>query len=165
MKTTADKIFADWHSLAQQVSQWQQQGEQVVFTNGCFDLLHVGHTDYLEKARGLGGKLVVGVNTDDSIRKLKGETRPVVPASSRARVMAALAFVDAVVLFDEDTPQQLIEAIKPNILVKGDDYKPENIVGAAFVLANGGKVLTLPLVEGFSTSNIINKILKQGYVS
>jgi rfaE bifunctional protein nucleotidyltransferase chain/domain len=142
----------------QLVNQWKLQGQTIVFTNGCFDILHIGHVDYLEKARNLGDKLVLGLNTDHSIRRIKGETRPIVEQNARARVMAALGFVDAVVLFDEDTPLRLIQTIKPDILVKGDDYTIKNIIGADFVIENGGKVETIPLVKGFSTSNIIEKI-------
>ncbi len=154
---TADKIV-DVSTASQKVKKWQQEGNAIVFTNGCFDILHIGHVDYLEKARNLGGKLVLGLNTDQSIRRIKGEQRPVVEQTGRARVMAALAFVDLVVLFDEDTPLRLIQTIKPDILVKGDDYAVENIVGADFVISNGGQVKTIPMVEGFSTSNIIYKI-------
>jgi rfaE bifunctional protein nucleotidyltransferase chain/domain len=142
----------------QLVNQWKLQGQTIVFTNGCFDILHIGHVDYLEKARNLGDKLVLGLNTDHSIRRIKGETRPIVEQNARARVIAALGFVDAVVLFDEDTPLRLIQTIKPDILVKGDDYTIKNIIGADFVIENGGKVETIPLVKGFSTSNIIEKI-------
>jgi rfaE bifunctional protein nucleotidyltransferase chain/domain len=142
----------------QLVNQWKLQGQTIVFTNGCFDILHIGHVDYLEKARNLGDKLVLGLNTDHSIRRIKGETRPIVEENARARVIAALGFVDAVVLFDEDTPLRLIQTIKPDILVKGDDYTIKNIIGADFVIENGGKVETIPLVKGFSTSNIIEKI-------
>ena len=112
---------------------WQRAGQKVVFTNGCFDIVHLGHIDYLEKARALGDRLVLGLNTDASVSALKGPGRPVVSEYARARLMAALAFVDTVILFDESTPQALIEALKPDILVRGDDYTPETIVGADFV--------------------------------
>lgn len=141
-----------------QLQAWQAAGEQIVFTNGCFDILHIGHVDYLEKARNLGSRLVVGLNTDVSIRQIKGNDRPIVNEYPRARVMAALGFVDLVVLFNEDTPLRLIESLKPDILVKGDDYTIDNIVGANFVMAHGGRVETISLVEGFSTSTIIRKI-------
>lgn len=137
---------------------WRSNGLKIAFTNGCFDILHLGHVDYLEKAQKLADKLVVGLNTDDSIRRIKGETRPVIDQVSRARVMAALECVDAVVLFDEDTPLQLIQCVKPDVLVKGSDYNVCNIVGADFVMAYGGKVDTVPLIEGYSTSKIIEKI-------
>ena len=142
------------------VKSWQNEEKKVVFSNGCFDILHLGHIDYLEKARALGQKLVIGLNTDESVTKLKGVSRPVNNELSRARILAALAFVDAVVLFNEDTPYELIKAIRPNILVKGDDYLAENIVGADIVEANGGNVKTVSLVQGYSTSSLIEKIKK-----
>ncbi|WP_027001050.1 D-glycero-beta-D-manno-heptose 1-phosphate adenylyltransferase [Eisenibacter elegans] len=155
---TKIKIYPSPSALRPLLAQWQSQGEQVVFTNGCFDILHLGHIDYLEKARELGQRLVVGLNTDASVARLKGPKRPVVPEHARARLIAALAFVDAVVLFEEDTPLTLIQTLQPDILVKGSDYSVDNIVGAAEVLANGGQVLTIDLVDGFSTSLIIDKI-------
>jgi rfaE bifunctional protein nucleotidyltransferase chain/domain len=145
---------------AGQVKVWQQSGEKVVFTNGCFDIVHLGHIDYLEKARKLGSKLVVALNSDASVNRLKGKTRPVVEEYPRLRMMAAFAFTDLVLLFDEDTPQQVIELLKPDILVKGNDYSIENIVGAEFVINNGGRVETIELVKGYSTSLIIEKIKK-----
>jgi D-glycero-beta-D-manno-heptose 1-phosphate adenylyltransferase len=157
MKNTAEKIYA-LEDLKKVLKNWQDEGKKVVFTNGCFDIVHLGHIDYLEKAHQKGDKLVVGLNTDASVKRLKGETRPVIPEYARARMLAALEFVDAVVLFAENTPQALIETLKPDVLTKGNDYALENIVGADFVLANGGKVETLPLVDGFSTSQIIEKI-------
>jgi rfaE bifunctional protein nucleotidyltransferase chain/domain len=140
--------------------QWREEGKKVVFTNGCFDIVHLGHIDYLEKAREKGDKLIVGLNTDASVSKLKGETRPVVAEYARARMMAAFEFVDAVVFFAEETPLCLIEQLKPDILTKGSDYTVENIVGADFVLKLGGKVETLDLVEGYSTTQLIEKIKK-----
>ncbi|WP_242926334.1 D-glycero-beta-D-manno-heptose 1-phosphate adenylyltransferase [Pontibacter vulgaris] len=159
MKST-DKILSV-SQLQEQVNTWQNQGQKIVFTNGCFDLLHLGHVDYLEKARQLGDKLVLGLNTDASISRIKGPNRPLQDEMSRARVMASLLFVDAVVLFDEDTPLQLIQAIQPDILVKGDDYSIETIVGHEVVMAKGGEVKTVPLVKGYSTTNIVNKIENQ----
>ena len=143
------------------VAEWRARGEKIVFTNGCFDLLHLGHIDYLEKARNLGDKLVLGLNTDASVRKFKGEERPIQAEGSRARVMAALQFVDMVVLFDEDTPLRLISELLPDVLVKGSDYLAENIVGADVVKRHGGMVKTIDFVNGFSTSGIIEKIRKQ----
>ncbi|MDX2304080.1 MAG: D-glycero-beta-D-manno-heptose 1-phosphate adenylyltransferase [Microscillaceae bacterium] len=154
---TADKIQSLEEASAQ-VTQWKSEGKKVVFTNGCFDIVHLGHIDYLEKARQKGDKLVVGVNTDASVRRLKGEKRPVVPEYPRARMIAAFEFVDLVVLFEEDTPLRLIETLNPDILTKGSDYEIKNIVGAEFVLGQGGRVETLDLVEGYSTSGIIEKI-------
>ncbi len=140
------------------VADWQRADQKVVFTNGCFDIVHLGHIDYLEKARNLGDRLVLGLNTDASVSCLKGTNRPVVNEYARARLMAALAFVDTVILFDEPTPQAIIEALKPDILVKGDDYSVETIVGADFVIKNGGTVETVPLVKGYSTTAMIEKI-------
>ncbi len=130
----------------------------MVFSNGCFDILHLGHIDYLEKARELGDKLIIGLNNDSSVKDLKGEDRPINDETSRARMLAALSFVDAVVLFAEDTPYELIKKLLPDILVKGNDYLAENIVGADIVVANGGEVKTVALVPGYSTSSIIEKI-------
>jgi rfaE bifunctional protein nucleotidyltransferase chain/domain len=140
---------------------WKKAGK-IVFTNGCFDILHLGHVDYLEKAKALGHKLVVGMNTDTSVQRLKGKERPIVNQSSRSAVMASLQAVDAVILFDEDTPFELISLLKPDILVKGDDYSVENIVGADLVFQHGGVVKTIPLVKGYSTTEIVNKIKKTG---
>jgi len=139
------------------INRWKNEGE-VVFTNGCFDILHLGHIDYLEKAKQQGAKLVVGMNTDASVKRLKGADRPVNSEYARARMLSALGFVDAVILFDEDTPYELISALKPDVLIKGDDYSVENIVGADIVIENGGEVKTIPLVKGFSTSDLIKKI-------
>lgn len=136
------------------------QGKEIVFTNGCFDLLHQGHIDYLAKARSLGDMLIVGLNTDDSIKRLKGNTRPIQDEESRALIMAGLFFVDYVVMFDEDTPYNLIKKIQPSVLVKGADYKKEDVVGYDIVESNGGKVMTLNYLEGYSTSGIIKKIIQ-----
>lgn len=157
---TSDKIDS-LESLTQKIKSWKEQGEKVVFTNGCFDILHLGHIDYLEKASKKGGKLVIGLNTDSSVRKLKGEERPVNNEYARARMLAALSFVDAVVSFGEDTPYELIKILQPTTLVKGSDYLAENIVGADIVVAYGGTVETIDLVDGYSTTNIIDKLRKQ----
>ena len=154
---TASKIL-DLSQAISVISSWKKNGEKVVFTNGCFDILHLGHVDYLEKARNLGDRLIVGLNKDESIKRIKGSTRPIVAEYPRARLMAALQFVDAVILFGEDTPENLIRTILPDILVKGDDYPLEKIIGAEIVISNGGKVQTVKLVEGFSTTNLIQKI-------
>ena len=145
------------HSL---MDEWHRNNLKVVFTNGCFDILHLGHVDYLEKASALGDRMVVGLNTDASVKRLKGPERPVNNEYARARILASLEFVHAVILFDEDTPYELIGIVKPDILVKGNDYTPDNIVGADIVLANGGSVKTIPLVEGYSTTGIISKLKK-----
>lgn len=157
MKETAQKILSI-EDAKQRVLEWKREGKRIVFTNGCFDIVHLGHIDYLEKARALGDKLVLGLNTDASVSALKGPARPVVDEKARARLVAAMEFVDAVILFSEPTPLQLIQTISPDILVKGDDYTVENIVGADFVISNGGEVMTIPLVKGYSTSTIIEKI-------
>lgn len=131
---------------------------KIVFTNGCFDILHRGHITYLAKARQLGDLLVVGLNSDASVRRLKGPQRPVNDEMARAQVLAALEVVDYVVLFEEDTPYNVIAKVKPDMLVKGGDYKIENIVGADFVQQRGGQVLTIPFVDGFSTTSIIDHL-------
>ncbi len=159
MQTTANKIKS-LNELKSLIKQWQEAGDEVVFTNGCFDILHLGHIDYLEKSRALGNKLVIGLNSDNSVRRIKGEERPLNNEYSRARILAALSFVDAVVFFSEDTPKELISQLLPNILVKGNDYLAENIVGADIVKKNGGRVKTISLVDGYSTTNIVEKIKK-----
>ncbi len=159
MEKTESKI----KSLAEAkivVSRWKSDGQKVVFTNGCFDLLHLGHVDYLEKARNLGDKLVLGLNTDDSVSRFKGPHRPIQDQQSRARIVAALGFVDLVVFFNEDTPLNLITELLPNTLVKGSDYLAENIVGADVVKKGGGQVKTIEFVPGYSTTRIVEKIKK-----
>ena len=148
--------------LVEQVTAHQKTGERIVFTNGCFDLLHIGHTRYLKEAKGLGDRLVVGLNSDDSVRQLaKGTDRPIVPADQRAEVLAALACVDYVTIFDEPDPLALIQALRPNILVKGGDWSTDRIVGKDFVEAQGGSVRNIPLVPDISTTAIIQRILAQ----
>jgi D-beta-D-heptose 7-phosphate kinase / D-beta-D-heptose 1-phosphate adenosyltransferase len=144
-------------SLLQRVAEWRSKGERVVFTNGCFDLLHVGHVTLLAKARREGNRLIVGLNTDRSVRALKGAERPIVTENDRAQVLAGLASVDAVVLFDEDTPLRLIELIHPEVLVKGSDYAETEVVGADVVKAYGGKVVLVGLVAGRSTTRMISR--------
>ncbi len=156
---SANKILSLDKTL-QQVSEWKKKGKKVVFSNGCFDIIHAGHVDYLEKAKEKGDYLIVGLNTDRSVSRLKGKDRPIVDELSRSRVLAALVFVDIVVLFDSDTPYELIKAIMPDIMVKGKDYDISNIIGADLVLKNGGKVETIELTEGLSTTNVIIKIKK-----
>jgi D-glycero-beta-D-manno-heptose 1-phosphate adenylyltransferase len=136
------------------------KSKTIVFSNGCFDILHRGHIEYLAKAASLGHLLIIGLNTDESVKRLKGPGRPVQDQESRAMVLAALRFVDYVVLFDEDTPYELINFIKPDILVKGSDYKEDQIVGADIVKKNHGKVMTIDLVEGYSTTSIIERSKK-----
>lgn len=141
------------------LAQRRARGDRIVFTNGCFDLMHVGHTRYLQAARQLGEMLVVGVNTDASVRALsKGAGRPIVPEAQRAEVLAALACVDYVVLFDEPDPGRLIADLKPDVLVKGGDWAPDQIIGREVVEARGGVVRTIPLVPGISTTGLVEKI-------
>ncbi|MGB5834037.1 MAG: D-glycero-beta-D-manno-heptose-7-phosphate kinase [Thiohalocapsa sp.] len=148
----------DLDDVLAQVQQWRNQGERIVFTNGCFDLLHVGHVTYLERARRYGHRLVVGLNTDRSVRALKGTERPLIGESDRARVLAALAAVDAVVLFDDETPIALIHAIRPDVLAKGADYLEDEVVGAVEVKSWGGQVALVPLVDNRSSSGIIERL-------
>ena len=147
---------------------WELEDRVVVFTNGCFDILHRGHVEYLQSAKDCGDILIVGLNSDHSVQRLKGAGRPIVPQEDRAYLLAALACVDYVVIFEEDTPHQLISAIQPDVLVKGGDYQPENIVGKDIVEARGGRVLTIPLTPNRSTTNVVQKIIslyQQGILS
>jgi D-beta-D-heptose 7-phosphate kinase / D-beta-D-heptose 1-phosphate adenosyltransferase len=155
----SDSKIKNLDVLAHIVGQERSRGRKVVFTNGCFDLLHVGHVKYLQKARGLGDMLVVGLNSDSSVRRLKGERRPLIEESERAHILAALDCIDYVVLFDEDTPLRVIQSLTPDILVKGGDYSLDGVVGREVVEANGGRVELVQFVDGRSTSNIIDKIL------
>ena len=153
-----NKVFSS-DKLKNQLAIWWFQDKKIIFTNGVFDLLHLGHIDYLSKAKDEGDILIVGVNTDDSTRRLnKGKNRPIKDQHSRSIILASLLFVDAVVLFDEDTPYELIKQIQPNVLVKGSDYKAENIVGYDIVNAKGGKVVTIDFLEGYSTTAIEERI-------
>ena len=147
-----------WETLQSQVAEWQNQGKKIVFSNGCFDLVHKGHIDYLNRAADLGDVLVMGLNTDASVSKLKGPHRPIQDEQSRLTIIAALQCVNAVVLFDEETPYELIKLVQPDVLVKGSDYKPENIVGYDIVIAKGGQVKTIDYLPGFSTSEIEKRI-------
>lgn len=159
-KTLLSKI-SDLRSLKASIAQWQSKGKKVVFTNGVFDLLHIGHITYMAKAAELGDKLVIGLNSDSSVKRIKGEDRPVNDQNSRAALLAALFFVDGIVVFEEDTPIDIITTLMPDILVKGADYSIENIVGAKEVMANGGEVKTIDFVEGYSSTSIIKKIREQ----
>jgi D-beta-D-heptose 7-phosphate kinase/D-beta-D-heptose 1-phosphate adenosyltransferase len=153
-----DKILTT-AQLVPLLNEARRQGRRIVFTNGCFDLMHVGHTRYLEEAKSLGHLLIVGVNTDDSVRTLnKAPGRPVVPDTQRAEVLAALGCVDYVVLFAEPDPLKLITAVQPDVLVKGGDWPPDQIVGREVVQARGGTVTTIPLVPGMSTTALIHRI-------
>ena len=149
-----EKSVYSWEEMKSIVQQWQDRGDIVVFTNGCFDILHRGHITYLQEAAQLGDRLIIGLNSNDSVRRLKGETRPLVDEEDRAYLLSALGCVDGVVLFDEDTPSQLLETIRPNILVKGGDYKVEEVIGHEFV----DSVQILPFKDGYSTTNVVNKI-------
>ena len=148
----------DGEKLEKWLEDCRKNGKKIVFSNGCFDILHRGHVEYLSKAAAFGDVMVIGLNTDASVRRLKGPSRPVNDEKARAFVLAGLECVTAVVLFDEDTPYNLIKTVQPDVLVKGSDYKPEDIVGYDVVTAKGGKVVTVDLVEGFSTTGIINKM-------
>jgi len=138
---------------------WLFQGKKIVFTNGCFDILHLGHIDYLSKASDMGDMLIIGLNTDLSVSNIKGKNRPIQDEISRAMVLASLSFVDVVVFFGEETPYNLIKTTQPDVLVKGADYKPEDIVGYDIVKNKGGEVVTIEFLEGYSTSGIENRIL------
>ena len=139
----------------------RKEGKRIVFTNGCFDLLHVGHVRYLEQARNLGDLLVVGINSDSSVRGLKGSLRPILPVEERAEILSGLACVDFITVFDEPTPLELISLLRPHVLVKGGDWSKEQIVGREVVEGSGGEVVTIPFVEGASTSNVIEIILER----
>lgn len=152
------KIYQNPEKLTEVVDQWKKEDERIIFTNGCFDILHFGHIHYLCRAADMGDKLVIGLNTDRSVKKLKGKGRPINEQNARASVLASLFFVDAVCFFDADTPIELIKTVKPDVLVKGGDYKAEDIVGFDIVKASGGEVACLKFIEGYSSSNIINKL-------
>ncbi|MDZ4702632.1 MAG: D-glycero-beta-D-manno-heptose 1-phosphate adenylyltransferase [Saprospiraceae bacterium] len=153
----AAKIM-DRSQAQQRCTAWKDVGETVVFTNGCFDILHYGHLHYLAQARDLGDRLIVGMNAGSSVSRLKGSHRPINDETTRTMLMASLAFVDAVVLFEEDTPLGLIQLLLPDVLVKGGDWRPDQIVGSELVLEHGGQVLSLPFIEGYSTTAIEEKI-------
>ncbi len=155
--SASDKIV-NIDTLLDRVDELKNSGRKIVFTNGCFDLLHVGHITFLNEARGLGDILVVGLNTDRSIHSLKGENRPILPEQERSHLLAALECVDYVILFDEDTPIELIKKIHPDFLVKGADYTKEEVVGHKIVESYGGTVSLIPLIDSVSTSTIINRI-------
>lgn len=151
------KVIHSWKDLSADLAQYRA-GRKVVFTNGCFDILHVGHIRYLQEARAQGDMLVIGLNTDQSVKRLKGPDRPLQNENARAEILAALACVDYVTLFDEETPEKLIHEIRPDVLVKGGDYSIETIVGAPFVQSYGGEVKALQFVDGYSTTSIIKKM-------
>lgn len=144
--------------IAGVISKYKSNNEKIIFTNGCFDVLHYGHIDYLSKAADFGSKLIIGLNSDESVKRLKGNSRPINNENARAILLASLFFVDTIIVFNEDTPENLIKTLCPHVLVKGGDYKLADIVGADFVINNGGKVEIIPFVDGFSSTNIINII-------
>ncbi len=147
-------------ALNTQVKNWRLSGEKIVFTNGCFDLIHLGHIDYLARAKDLGGKLIVGLNSDSSISNLKGSNRPIKDQRSRAVLLASMQFVDALVLFSDTTPIQLISSINPDVLVKGGDYSIAEIIGYDLVTSYGGEVVALKFVPGYSSTKMIEQIIK-----
>ena len=157
MPDSSQKIVSQ-EQLKAHIEAWQKEGHKVVFSNGCFDIVHLGHIDYLEKASQLGDKLVIGLNSDSSVKVLKGDGRPINDEYARSRMLAAFGFVDGVTVCGEETPKQLIAYLVPDVLVKGSDYAVEDIVGADTVIAHGGEVKTIDLVEGFSTTQLIEKI-------
>ena len=157
--TLKNKIFS-LENLKLQVKNWKATGQKVVFTNGCFDIVHQGHIEVLARTADLGNKLIIGLNSDSSIQKLKGKNRPIIDEQSRAILLASFSFVDAVVLFSEDTPINLISTLLPDVLAKGGDYEIETIVGHEIVQKNGGQGILVPFVDGFSSTTIIEKIKK-----
>ena len=157
LNTIKKKIYL-LDGLQYQVDSWKESGEKVVFTNGCFDILHRGHVEVLARAADLGNRLIIGLNSDKSIQVLKGENRPIENEESRAILLASLSFVDAVILFSEKTPLNLISSLNPDILAKGGDYEIETIVGHKVVEENGGEVILVPFLDGFSSTTIIDKI-------
>lgn len=158
-----DKRILDLVSVQRLCNIWRMKGDRIVFTNGCFDILHRGHVEYLQEAAALGDRLVIGLNSDASVkRQNKGPERPLNDELSRAKVLAALRLVDAVVIFDQDTPLELIQAIGPDVLVKGGDWPEDKIVGADLVKARGGSVHSLKLVDGFSTTSLVERIRHGG---
>ena len=157
LKDINSKIY-NLDTLTTQVEQWKKSGNKIVFTNGCFDIIHRGHIEVLASTADLGNKLIIGLNSDQSITNIKGEGRPIIDEQSRAILLAALSFVDAIILFSQDTPLKLIGALLPDVLAKGGDYEIENIVGHEIVQQNGGKVKLIPFIDGYSSTSIIKKI-------
>jgi rfaE bifunctional protein nucleotidyltransferase chain/domain len=164
LKVMQQKIFQNNDDFHRWLAYWNFKDKKVVFTNGCFDILHKGHVDYLAKAASLGDVLIVGLNTDTSVSRIKGAGRPIQDESSRALILAGLHVVDAVVMFDEDTPAMLIESVQPDVLVKGSDYNAEDIVGYDVVTRKGGEVVTIDFLEGYSTTAIIDIIKDSPYL-
>jgi rfaE bifunctional protein nucleotidyltransferase chain/domain len=152
------KKILDNTQIIKQLSIWRFLQQKIVFTNGCFDILHRGHIEYLANAASYGDIFIVGLNTDSSVRRIKGPSRPIQDQNTRALILASIHFVDVIIFFDEDTPYRLIETIQPDVLVKGADYNPEDIVGYDLVKAKGGEIVTIEFVEGYSTSSLLQKI-------
>ena len=155
-----DQKIKSQAALSKAIAKLRDDNKKIVFTNGCFDILHVGHIDYLKMARRSGDALIVALNSDASVREIKGSSRPINKQADRAKVLAALYFVDHVTIFGSRTPEKLIKMLKPDILVKGGDWKEKDIVGADFVKSYGGKVLRIPFVKGYSTTSVIDKMSK-----
>jgi D-beta-D-heptose 7-phosphate kinase/D-beta-D-heptose 1-phosphate adenosyltransferase len=154
-----------WNVLAEKVGQLQRQGKKVVFTNGVFDLIHPGHVRYLREARQLGDLLIVALNTDDSVKRLKGPERPILPLGERARILAAFEMVDFLTAFKEDTPLELIKVVRPDVLVKGGDYTPDRVVGREFVESYGGICRTVSFTNGYSTTAVVQRIIEMTSLS
>ena len=157
LKKINSKIFIE-KDLRKKLDFWRQNGDKIVFTNGCFDLIHLGHIEVLARSADLGDRLIIGVNTEKSIKNIKGKNRPIIKEDSRVKQLAALAFVDAVILFNEPTPNKIIHHINPDIITKGGDYKTKEVVGYETVIQNNGRVVIIPLTKGYSTTSILNKI-------
>ena len=151
------KIF-NIKDLSQMLKEWRSDGNKIIFTNGCFDLIHLGHLEILARSADLGDKLIVGINSDMSIKKIKGNSRPIIQEDSRAKQLAAIEFIDAVILFNEDTPYDLISFINPDIITKGGDYKKNDVIGNELMNKKAGEVVIIPLTQGYSTTSILEKI-------
>ena len=157
LERVKNKIF-NKNNLLKKLEIWRGSNKKIVFTNGCFDLIHLGHIEVLARSADLGDILIIGVNTDSSIKELKGNNRPIIEENSRAQQLASLEFVDAVILFNEQTPLELIKVIKPNVITKGGDYNSEQVVGNEIAIKNEGEVIIIPLTQGYSTTSILDKI-------
>ena len=157
LERVKNKIF-NKNNLLEKLEIWRSANKKIVFTNGCFDLIHLGHIEVLARSADLGDILIIGVNTDSSIKELKGNNRPIIEENSRAQQLASLEFVDAVILFNEQTPLELIKVIKPNVITKGGDYNSEQVVGNEIAVKNEGEVIIIPLTQGYSTTSILDKI-------
>ena len=161
MSKALNKLQSKIYTLDQlidKVSNWKDQNKKIVFTNGCFDLIHLGHVEVLARSSDLGDRLIVAINSDESIIKIKGTNRPIIEEESRVKQIAALDFVDAVILFNQDTPINIISSITPNVITKGGDYKISDVVGYEIVQENNGEVVIIPLTQGYSTTSILDKI-------